>query len=286
MTQQYIKSPLNYIGGKHKLLPQILPLFPTNIDTFVDLFCGGFNVGVNVEANKIIAIDKQWQVIDFLHVCKECSDDIDYMLRQIDRWINEFKLSKTNKDGYLKLRNYYNNGCSIWSVFYTLVCYSFNNQIRFNKKDEFNTPFGMNRSFNSALRKKFIDFVNTLNFKNVEFVWSDFREFDFSKLTNKDFVYADPPYYMSGYIVATYNENGGWTEKDELDLLRLLDRLDNQGVRFALSNVFESKGKSNDLLKSWAKKYRVIELEHTYKNCNYQRKNRDKRDLEVLVVNY
>jgi len=31
-----IQSPLNYTGGKFKLLPQILPLFPQNIDIFVD----------------------------------------------------------------------------------------------------------------------------------------------------------------------------------------------------------------------------------------------------------
>ena len=28
IKQEYIKSPLNYVGGKYKLLPQILPLFP------------------------------------------------------------------------------------------------------------------------------------------------------------------------------------------------------------------------------------------------------------------
>lgn len=33
-----IQSPLNYTGGKYKLLPQILPLFPKDIDVFVDLF--------------------------------------------------------------------------------------------------------------------------------------------------------------------------------------------------------------------------------------------------------
>lgn len=38
---EFIKSPLNYTGGKYKLLPQLLELFPTNIDTFVDLFAGG-----------------------------------------------------------------------------------------------------------------------------------------------------------------------------------------------------------------------------------------------------
>ena len=29
-----VASPMNYIGGKAKLLPQILPLFPDKIDTF------------------------------------------------------------------------------------------------------------------------------------------------------------------------------------------------------------------------------------------------------------
>ena len=26
--EELVKSPLNYVGGKHKLLPQLLPLFP------------------------------------------------------------------------------------------------------------------------------------------------------------------------------------------------------------------------------------------------------------------
>ncbi|MCR4559278.1 MAG: DNA adenine methylase, partial [Bacteroidales bacterium] len=45
---KFVQSPLNYIGGKYKLLPQILPYFPQKINTFVDLFCGGCNVGINV----------------------------------------------------------------------------------------------------------------------------------------------------------------------------------------------------------------------------------------------
>ncbi len=52
-----IQSPLNYTGGKFKLLPQILPLFPKDIDVFVDLFCGGCNVGINVDCNRVIYND-------------------------------------------------------------------------------------------------------------------------------------------------------------------------------------------------------------------------------------
>ena len=55
--KELVKSPLNYTGGKFKLLPQILPLLPNDIDTFIDLFGGGLNVGVNVKANKIIYND-------------------------------------------------------------------------------------------------------------------------------------------------------------------------------------------------------------------------------------
>ena len=41
--EELVKSPLNYTGGKFKLLPQILPLISNKIDTFIDLFCGGGN---------------------------------------------------------------------------------------------------------------------------------------------------------------------------------------------------------------------------------------------------
>lgn len=38
---EYVKSPLNYTGGKYKLLPQLLELFPKQVNIFVDLFAGG-----------------------------------------------------------------------------------------------------------------------------------------------------------------------------------------------------------------------------------------------------
>lgn len=57
MEHKFIKSPLNYVGGKFKLLPQIIPLFPTNINRFFDLFGGGFNVGINVSSQETIYND-------------------------------------------------------------------------------------------------------------------------------------------------------------------------------------------------------------------------------------
>nr|WP_318029246.1 DNA adenine methylase [Mycoplasmopsis bovis] len=45
------------MGGKYKLLNQIVRYFPKNIDTFYDLFAGGCDVAINIKANKIVVND-------------------------------------------------------------------------------------------------------------------------------------------------------------------------------------------------------------------------------------
>ena len=101
-------------------------------------------------------------------------------------------------------------------------------------------------SFNPILEGKCIEFVNHLKNINIQFINTDYKQVSFDLLTKEDFVYVDPPYLIT---VANYNENGGWNELYERDLLELLDKIHKQGVRFALSNVLEHKGKSNNILK-------------------------------------
>ena len=272
-----IKSPLNYIGGKFKLLNEILPLFP-EANTFVDLFGGGFNVGINADCNKVIYNDNETHVTDLLEHLH--TTDVNEALTAIDNLIEKFDLSKTNAEGYNKLRDFYNQDPTDPMVFYTVVCYAFNNQIRFNKNGQFNMPFGKDRSsFNPTLRKKFIEFVETLHSKDCSFSNKSFQDFDFSNLGSNDFVYADPPYFNS---VAAYNENGGWTENDEHSLLEKLDMLNAQGVKFALSNNLKYK---NPILEEWLKKYTVHYLNADYSNCNYHKKDKSP-DVEVLITNY
>ena len=70
INKRNIKSPLNYTGGKYQLLNQIAPLFPKRIDTFVDLFAGGCNVGINIKANKIIFNDNLTYLIELFQLKK------------------------------------------------------------------------------------------------------------------------------------------------------------------------------------------------------------------------
>lgn len=282
MDKKLIKSPMNYVGGKYKLLPQILPLFPENINTFVDMFCGGFNVGINVDANKIIGND----------ICKEVigvylgiqGEGVENGLRLVKNEIIKYNLSKTNEEGFRAIRTYYNNGNKDWYIFYAMLTHSFNYQISFNKKKEYNTPFGRNRSsFNPTLEKHFVEFATTISKKNIIFTSESFESFDINSLAENDFVYLDPPYLIGD---ADYNRRNGWNKVEEKKLLEMCDKLNANGVRFALSNVLEHKGFENKILKEWAKKYNINYLNYDYNNCNYQNNNKSNKTIEVLITNY
>jgi DNA adenine methylase Dam len=295
---QYLKSPLNYTGGKYKLLNQIKPMFPSKIDTFVDLFAGGCNVAINVQAKNIIANDISPYIIELYNYFQK--NTIATIESDIDKIILKYALSNSskygyehyntnskdglasyNKEKYLRLRADYNKNPSPVK-FYTMLIYAFNNQIRFNKKGEFNLPVNK-RDFTLNMRKNLKLFVERIKELNINFMAKDFTEID---IPDNSFVYVDPPYLAT---TASYNENGGWNDENEIRLLKYLDGLNNKGVKFALSNVLQSKGVKNDILIKWCKdkRYTINYLNYSYSNCSYQTKNRDKNStMEVLITNY
>lgn len=293
MKNSYIKSPMNYTGGKYKLLPQILPLFPTEINTFVDLFTGGGNIAVNVNANKIIANDNEKHVIDIYKAFQNGYDNVDNLIHTIELIIETYGLNIEDAEPFNKLREDYNTyklrnrvhyPFDLNILLYVLICYSFNHQFRFNSKGEFNMPFGKNRSqWNDNMKKNLINFHKAITEKKIIFTNKDFKELKIDKLSCNDFVYCDPPYLIT---CATYNEKDGWNEQCETDLLSLLDSLNSKSVKFALSNVLFSKGKTNDLLIEWSKKYNVHHLDYTYQNCNYHTKDKSSKPDEVLITNF
>lgn len=301
-----IQSPLNYTGGKYKLLPQILPLFPNEIHGFIDLFCGGCNVGINVNATYYIYNDccepliKLYKTIQYM--------ETETLIQKINKVIEKYGLSdvKThgyayykcnsaeglavyNRENYLRLRKEFNDLVEhdeeYYIMLYVLIIYAFNNQIRFNNRGEFNLPPGK-RDFNQKMYNKLVSFLDILHSQQAEFINDDFRKIDIKNLKTTDFVYVDPPYLIT---CASYNEQGGWTEGDERDLLKILDALAQNNIKFALSNVLEAKGKQNTILKEWIEsrpQYRMIDLNFSYNNANYQRRNEEYKTREVLIINY
>ena len=284
-NKKYIKSPLNYTGGKYKILDKIIPKFPSEINTFVDLFSGGFNVGININANKIICNDNISYLVELYEYIKET--ETEELLLKIRKTINKYELDKTNKEGYLELRNEYNLSKKPILLF-VLICFSFNHQIRFNNSHQFNAPVGKDRSeYNMRIEENLKVFSETLKQKEIIFTSLDFLNVDLLELRKEDFVYCDPPYLISS---ASYNDGNrgfkNWTEKEENELLELLDSLNQRNVKFALSNVLYHKGQENKILAKWSQKYKIHYIDSSYSNCNYQLKNRRNKSIEVLVTNY
>ena len=281
----YIKSPLNYIGGKYKLLKQIMPLFPSNINTFVDLFSGGANVGINVDAKYHIFNDMNNRINEmFRYFATQTADEL---INAIKDRINEYGLSKVNEEAYLKFRSDYNDSPNPLDL-YILASYSYNYQFRFNNSMEFNNPFGRNRSqFSENMEKNLYAFASKLKSMEAIFIDGLFTELDLSNLTPDDFVYLDPP-----YLITTGNYNDGnrgfvnWGEEQEVAMYSLLTQLTEQGVRWALSNVTQHKGRSNDYLQRFIEQEKVCVkyLDYNYNNSSHNTLRTG--SVEVLVTNY
>lgn len=289
-----IGSPLNYTGNKFKLLNQLIPYLNNQSDTFVDIFAGSALVALNTNSNELFLNDNNEITIQLLNYFKENnSKTIDKKMDKIiekygftDSFRNGLKsykeekhegLSKYNKEAFNRLKTDYNNEPSVDKLF-ALIVFGFNHYIRFNSRGLYNVPVGK-VDYTASLREKTKQYTDALKNKRITITMKDFR--DKSLYKNKNALYYfDPPYLIT---LAPYNVM--WREKDEKDLLDLLDDLNKRGIKFALSNVIESNGKTNNLLKEWSKKYNVINLNRKYLNSNYRKKNITIAQ-EVLITNY
>lgn len=269
-------SPLNYMGNKYEIIDFLKENFPKKIDKFVDLFGGGFNVGINVETHEIIYNDINFRVKELVEMffSKTPLEIYTYLKKMI----RKYKLKKNKKEEFIQVRKMYNE-LSLEKrtpeLLYLLVLFGFNQQLRFNSKLEFNNTVGES-GFNDKIFEKILSFSDKLKEKKIKFYSKDFEEIEV-EITQGSFVYVDPPYLIT---LGSYNDGkrgfNGWNEKEEVRLLKFLDRLNEKGIKFMLSNVIEHKDKKNEILYEWIKnkKYKVV------KNIEYKKRN------EVVIMNY
>ena len=284
------------MGNKKKLINKgLIDLFPKDINTFYDLFAGSAIVSMNVEANKYFVNDIDYHLYELYAMFKVFSDDV--IIRHIEDRIDEYGLARERtkrneykdkekieqyKAAYMKLRTEYNKyqGANVLD-FYTLMFYSFSQQFRFNSKGDFNMPCG-NDCFSDKNREYISNGTKFFKWDNVKINNGDFQKLCVEELNKDDFVYLDPPYFNT---TATYNENNGWSEKDEATLYSLCERLNENDVKFGISNVFENKNIKNQKLIDWCdkNKWNVYTFDKfTYMACGKGNSNAK----EVFITNY
>lgn len=288
--QECIISPIFYMGNKRKLINKgLIDLFPVEIDTFLDLFGGSGIISMNVNANRYIVNDLDKNVYAFYKMFKTVSHE--EIIQKILENINKFGMnrigvkqnspeSETYKERYFDLRNYANKTKNIIDI-YSCMFYAFSQQMRFNSKGDFNMPFG-NGAFTETNEEYIKNGCKFFSNQNVLIGSVDFRKLPIDRLKKNDFVYLDPPYFNT---TATYNENGGWTEQDEVDLFALCEKLNKNGVKWGMSNVFKCKDKVNEHLINWCENnnWNV----HTFNKFTYMACGKGNSNAtEVFITNY
>ena len=289
LNLNYPKPAFNHLGNKWRMIIELIGNFPKkDIDNFVEPFAGSAIVTSSYKsAKKYWLNDKDEhlsEIIDYL-----LNTDSSVIIKNTKSIIKKYNLPINSKkkynDEYLKLRKSYNKSKNI-SELLVLILYGFNQQIRFNSKDEFNIPVGK-FYWNEYHEEKLKSFIENCKDKKIKTSHIDFYDFIKNKMkdlnSNHTLFYFDPPYFLSN---ATYNSE--WGEEEEKKLINCLEELTCKGYKWCLSNVIESKGKVNNFLIKFIEenknniKWKVIS-DINYRNSNYQRSTRNKNDVEILI---
>lgn len=296
-----LRSPLFYVGDKYKLVPQLKKMFPAKIDCYYEPFCGGGSSFINTKAKKMFLNDIDTNIVRihrFLGNYADCETEFfDCVFKLIDEYglscsykgkcvpdelKKRFKktyYSQYNKNSYLKLRDNFNLNQNNDFMLYLLLIYGFNHMIRFNASGAFNLPVG-NVDFNKNVfcsLNSYFSFRrnNVCCFYNEDYI--DFlSRFNFNE---NDFIYFDPP-----YLISKSEYNKFWNIEKETELYMFLDELDKKGVRWGITNLLNHKGKTNELLLHWMKKYNCFDVKSNYISFNDNTLKDDSK--EVYVTNY
>jgi len=189
------------------------------------------------------------------------------------------KLSQIGADYYYEVRERFNRQQDPFDfLFLNRSC--FNGLIRFNKKGEFNVPFGHKpQRFAPAYVTKIINQMayvsDCVKAYDWQFICQDF-EASLASCSPMDHIYCDPPYI--GRHADYFN---GWDEGHEI---RLCENLDASPAKFIVSTWHSNQHRSNVYIQSLWSKFHILTRAHFY-HVGASETNR-KPMLEALILNY
>ena len=287
-ASDFIHNPMNYEGGKGKLLNKIISMFPSKINRFIEPFGGALTVGLNVVANEKLYNEKVKKMHDLVEYFKDIEandffNEVSEVMKKYDLYQGDFSNYENLKDAYNKNKNKNKNKNEdkTLAMFYVIILFSQRNRIRYDKsRKNITTSFCPENEFNKSLLNKFVRYGKEL-YKNDTYRFFNMEFEDFiAKVQPEtgDFLYFDPPYPETR---AEYNKD--WSSEDEDKLHDEIDKLAAKNINFAYSTVFEHNGDKKEKVKEWAesKGYNITHLNHNYSNTT-----EDKPTDEVLITNY
>jgi len=226
---------LKWAGGKRKLIPEILALFPPDYRkrAYHEPFLGGGAVFFKIKPKSGTINDINPHLMNFYEIVRDCPEDLIEVTSQYS----------FDEETYYKLRDRFNQtGLSKKeraSILLYLNKTAYNGLYRVNSKGEFNVPFGSYR--NPTIVPKQSIRAASKKLKNVKILCTDFSYI--TKYANTgDLCYLDPPYQpVSSTSNFTSYFSDGFDFSDQIRLRDTCVELHYKGVYFVLSNGYAKK---------------------------------------------
>ncbi|ELO0987673.1 DNA adenine methylase [Citrobacter freundii] len=193
-----IKSPLKWVGGKTRVMPQLLEHLP-KADCLIEPFVGSGTVFLNTNYRSYILCDSNRALINFFRVLTADTERLINIARSMFHGDN-------TKERYYERRKLFNS--MQWSdttkadpallyaaLFLYLNRHGYNGLYRANLKGEFNVPFGKYAAPYFPLDEMRL-FAEKANDTKAIFMHSDFR-LSIRAVVYASYdavIYCDPPY--------------------------------------------------------------------------------------------
>ena len=195
-----MKPPLKWAGGKRWLVPDLLPIWQAHARRrLVEPFCGGLAVSLAFRPEQALLNDGNPHLIHFYSHLKAG-------LKISIPMENDEKLFYAYRERFNEsLRAGRGANADVAALFYYLNRTGYNGLCRFNRRGEFNVPFGRYARINYT--RDFSPYREA--FERWEFTSGDFENVP---LRPDDFIYADPPYDVE--FTQYSKEAFGWEEQE------------------------------------------------------------------------
>lgn len=194
--------PLKWAGGKRWLAPHLKPLWePYRDRRLVEPFCGGLAVTLGLLPDRALLNDINPHLIAFYRQLKAG-------FSVATRFVHDENAYYVARDRFNALvRAGQEETGEAAALFYYLNRTGFNGLCRFNRRGEFNVPFG---------RYKRINYTNDFSAYREVFCHWEFTVGDFEKVPIEpgDVLYVDPPYDVQ--FTQYSKEAFGWCEQVRL----------------------------------------------------------------------
>jgi DNA adenine methylase len=226
MAKSYPGPVVKWAGGKQAIAKELVKLFPSDFDRYFEPFVGGGSVLLALKPERAIIGDANGWLLDTYEALR---DDQARVAEILDRLEN-------NKEEYMRIRQILPDTLPPFRraahlIYLNKTC--FRGLFRVNRLGQFNVPYGQyNRRYYDPENLRAVAEV----LKGVEIRRGDF-ELCLRDVTDRDFVYMDPPYYkLSGYSDFNRYTKDQFRVNDHFRLAALCRELDLRGVRWAVSN--------------------------------------------------